>query len=827
MARAPTAKLLHLMCLPLAFAAVLAGVYHCEGASPDKADFWSYKPVVRPAVPQAARASWNRNPIDAFVWAKLREKGLSPAPPDDRRTLIRRVSFDLTGLPPTPREIDAFVDDPDPSAYEKLVDRLLASPRYGERWARHWLDVVRFAESQGFEMNKPRPNAWPYRDYVIRAFNDDKPYNDFVREQLAGDATGAEDATGYLVAGPTDEVKSPDIVLTLQQRADELHDMVSTTGATFLGATVGCARCHDHKFDAISQKDYYRMTAIFAGVQHGERALRLSGAALANAGRLRSELADVEQKLVTLRVLAQPQATAGAQRPGVRVDYNIDRFEPVIAQSVRFTILATANGDEPCIDELEVLTAPEPDVPIWNVALASEGAKAIASGTIAGFAIHKIEHLNDGLTGNDHSWISDKRNTGWVEIRLPRPARIGAVAWGRDRHMLFKDRLATRYQIEIADAAGNRHVVGGSDDRRPYSAASSTDAPDTPEIKTLSAKAQAMEAELRAGQMVYAGTFAQPGPTFRLDRGDPMHKGEAVTPGGVASIAPLLDLPADAPEQQRRIALAKWITDPANPLTARVIVNRLWQHHFGRGIVATPSDFGHMGTPPTHPQLLDWLAAELVRDGWHLKAIQRQIVLSSTYRQSGKSDPAALAQDAQDTLLWRFPPQRLEAEEIRDSILAVSGRLDLAMGGPGFEVFKPDSSYVHIYQVKEEFGPPEWRRMVYENRPRLQTDGIFGGFDCPDGTQIAPRRATSTTPLQALNLLNSRFMLQQADFLAQRLVREAGTDAGAQATLAFRLAFGRAPDAAELYAAGHLIRQQGLPIFCRAVFNANEFLYVD
>jgi hypothetical protein len=317
-----------------------------------------------------------------------------------------------------------------------------------------------------------------------------------------------------------------------------------------------------------------------------------------------------------------------------------------------------------------------------------------------------------------------------------------------------------------------------------------------------------------------------PPATHRLYRGEAMQPRELVSPGAVAAIGPAIDLSTDAPEQARRIALAAWVTSPQNPLTARVIVNRLWQHHFGHGIVDTPSDFGHMGARPTDPQLLDWLASRLVEGGWRLKPIQRLIVLSATYRQASGFNPAAATVDASSALLWRFPPQRLEAEEIRDAILCVSGKLDLRAGGPGFDVFKPNSNYVRVYLPKDDFGPPEWRRMIYQFKPRLQQDGTFGVFDCPDGGQIAPKRASSTSPLQAMNLLNSRFVLQQSDFLAARLKQEAGEDSGAQVDLAFKLAFGRGPGEVERAAAVRMVREQGLPLLCRTLFNANEFVYV-
>ena len=796
----------------------------------DRRDWWALKPVARVKPPAVANASWPVNDIDRFILARLEREQLAPRQEADRRTLIRRVTLDLIGLPPTPAEVDAFLSDSSPDAYEKVVDRLLASPRFGERWARHWLDVVRYADSHGFEMNQPRPSAWPYRDWVIRAFNDDMPFDRFVREQIAGDAIGANAATGFLVAGPWDQVKSPDPALTAQQRADELHDIVSVTSSAFLGLTVGCARCHDHKFDPISQVDYYRMVAIFAGVKHGERALPLTDDAKRELGAARQQLANVEKQLSRF-IVREPEVSQ--LKPAVTFTQNEERFDPIDARFVRFTITATSNAIEPCIDELEIFTArPEPQ----NVALASAGAIATASGTYAGNPSHKLEHLNDGRYGNSRSWISNENSKGWAQIELKQTQRIDRIVWGRDREGRYRDRLPTQYAIEVAiDPAGPWHQVASSAARRPFSAATTPQyTAELPEDRATLARLLAEQkslkettARLATGQMIYAGQFEPPPPTHRLNRGEAMSPKEVVTPGGLVTVFPGLDLPADSPEQSRRLALAKWLTDPANPLPARVIVNRLWQHHFGRGLVATPSDFGHMGGKPTHPELLDFLASELIRNGWRMKSIHRRIVLSSTYRQSSDFDAAAQQVDQDDTFLWRYPPQRLEAEPLRDSILAVSGKLDLTMGGPGFDFFKPNTNYVRIYEAREEFGPSEFRRMIYAQKPRLQGDGVFAAFDCPDAGQTAPRRATSTTPLQALNLLNSQFILQQSQFFADRLRHDAGDDISAQVTLAFQLAFAREVTDSERAAAINLIRAHGLAAFCRALFNASEFCYVQ
>lgn len=807
---------------------------------------WSLQPVTRPAIPGTGAKTSSRSPIDAFIVARLQKEKLKLSPEADRRTLIRRLSFDLIGLPPTPEEVTAFLADKKSDAYERLVERLLASPRHGERWARHWLDVVRFAETTGFEVNTPRNNAWPYRDYVIRAFNEDKPYDQFIREQLAGDLFGEDAATGFLVGGANDQVKSPDIVLTSQQRADELHDMVATTGSAFLGLTIGCARCHNHKFDPIPQTDYFAVKAVFAGVQHGERRLQTPDyeARVKEAERLRQRVTRIEGQLTQFEPLANPLATNQPARPAVHPRLNVERFAPVAAQRLRFTISETT-GLEPCLDELEVYTVGQEDQTPRNVALASAGAKATASSVYPNSAIHKLEHINDGKVGNDRSWISSETSKGWVELAFPETVTINKVVWGRDREEKFKDRLATNYRIEVASGTNDWQVVAASVDRlkyvpgekfKPsYRTADLTEA-ETARLNQLLAERTQHETrikELTTAPMVYAGNFMEPEKTYRQHRGDPMQPREVVAPGALGAIPVKFDLStASGPkrtltdEQRRRLALANWLVDPNNPLTARVLVNRIWQHHFGQGLVGTPSDFGVNGAKPSHPELLDWLASEFMARGWSLKSLHRLIVTSATYRQGGAESAAGLARDASAKWLWRFPPRRLEAEPIRDAILSVSGKLDLKTGGPGYSVFEPNDNYVRVYNPRREFGPDGWRRMIYMTKVRMQQDATFGAFDCPDAGQVAPKRTSSTTPLQALNLLNSGFMMQQAGYFAERLERERSGDVSAQVQRAFELALNRSPQRKEATTAIKFVREQGLTLFCRALLNANEFIYV-
>jgi len=795
---------------------------------------WALKPVVRPPLSVAKRADKTLKPIDAFIEAGLAEKKLNFAPPADRGAFIRRIYLVMHGLPPTPEQVKEFVNDPRPDAIESLVDRVLASPRYGERWARHWLDVARFAESNGFETNRERKNAHPYRDYVIQSLNQDKPYDQFIKEQIAGDAFGADAGTGFLVAGAYDIVKSPDINLTLMQRQDELADIVNTTGTAFLGLTLGCARCHDHKFDPIAQKDYYAIQAVFAGVNFAERPLRRSRSTADEAvlSALKRELTSSEAALAALREKAANAGSPGVPhkklRPAVNERLNEETFAPVTATAVRFTILATT-ASEPCLDELEVF-----DSTGTNVALSSAGTRATASGTLPGHAIHKLEHLNDGLPGNSRSWIGDTAGRGWVQLDFPVPQRIQRITWSRDREGRFKDRIASDYRIEASPEPGKWVVVASSKDREPAGTSdpnaflkqlSEADAREARALQEQVRQGKAKVAKLAGGETAWLGTFTQPKPTHRLYRGDPMQEREVVTPGTVAVLGSL-GLGLDAPEQQRRIQLAEWIASPTNPLTARVLVNRIWQYIFGTGLVDTPSDFGANGSTPVNPLLLDWLADEFVRSGWSIKHVQKLILLSRTFGQSATPRPAGMAIDADARLLWRFPPRRLEAEAIRDGMLAVSGAIDLRMGGPGFYLQKVEEDNVYRYFPKEQFGTNEFRRMVYLTRIRQEQDSVFGAFDCPSGNQVMPKRSRSNTPLQALNLFNGNFVLEQSDLLAARLRREAGAKREVRISRAFQLLYGREPDRFELKASEAMIRDQGLEAFCRALFNTSEFLFV-
>lgn len=810
--------------------AKMPGAAEAEASLQLKTDHWSFQPVNNVSIPKSGNA-FVKNEIDEFVLAKLQEKNLAPSPTADRRTLIRRIYLVMHGLTPTPEQVEAFANDASPDAYPRLVEQVLASPRYGERWARHWMDVVRYADTNGFETNRERKTAYPYRDYIIDAFNSDKPYDQFIREQLAGDALGTDAATGFLVAGTYDIVKG-DPVLNAMQRQDELADMVNTTGTAFMGLTMGCARCHNHKFDPILQKDYYSMQAVFAGVNHGERPIRkkLDSTAERQLSELRADENIHAKTLEQLSLKARDASpSADQRRASVNAQRNEELFPATEAVSVRFTIEAT-NAGEPCLDELEIY-----DEAGQNVALESKGSKATASGSLAGHASHKLEHINDGKLGNDNSWISSTPGKGWVQIAFPSKHRIQRVVWSRDRNQKFKDRLATNYKLEAATEEGRWTTVSTSNDLQPFGGKEDPNAfverlsdadavvarASIEELKQLRARI----ASLSGNENAWIGQFSQPGKTHRLYRGEAMQKREVVTPDALTVLG-TLGMSVDEAEQQRRLKLANWIASPQNPLTARVLVNRVWHYIFGNGIVDTPSDFGINGSRPTHPELLDWLADEFVKSGWSIKHLQRLILLSATFQQGSAPNAESLKMDADGRLLWRYTPRRMEAEAIRDSMLEVSGALDLTMGGPGFYLMDVVAENVMHYFPKEKYGAAEFRRMVYLFRIRQATDSVFGSFDCPDGGQVMAKRSRSNTPLQALNLFNSSFVLQQADLMAKRLKAEAGDTPAKQIQKAFELYYSRPPDEWEMQQSSAFLTSEGLESFCRALYNSSEFLFV-
>jgi hypothetical protein len=810
----------------------------------DRMDHWAFKPVARHDPPTVRAAGWPRNDVDRFILAGLEAEGLAPTAEALRRTWLRRVHFDLIGLPPSPGEVDRFLADTAGDAHERVVEELLASPRYGERFAQHWLDVVRYADTHGYEVNTERANAWPYRDWCIAAFNADMPYDRFVREQIAGGPPGGEASTGFLV---TAAVLLPgqigaDEASKRAARQDALADIVTNTSDTVLGLSIGCARCHDHKFDPVTQRDYYAMQACFAGVEYGERMLETPAALALRAEHdaARRRIVEIDRELPRF----QPLARAGHVRPAVTAALAADRFAAVTAQRLRLTILDT-NSLEPCIDELEIF-----DTEGRNVALAAAGGVSSASGSLVTAGVHELAHVNDGQYGNGRSWMAATRKDGWVAIEFPQPVTIDRVVWGRDRTGRFTDRVPVAYRIEVsagADDDAGWTVVADSTDRAAFGtkpeagqASGGLSADERQAVAALEQEKKRLEERVRIAvrdMRVFAGSFKPPHPVHLLHRGDaeqPREELAAAAPTAFAGLLPPVRLATDSPEEDRRRALAAWLTDPAHPLTPRVLVNRVWQWHFGTGLVDTPNDFGRNGSRPSHPELLDWLAREFVARGWSIKHLHRLIVLSATYRQAATATAAGLARDADCRLLWRFPPRRLAAETIRAAMLAASGRLDLEMGGRGFDLFRARGGLSGFAPI-ERFEAAGRRRMIYAHRIRMEKDDVFGAFDCPDAGQSMARRRQSTTPIQALNLFNSPFTLDEAAAFAARVEGDVAGDSAATAeddlvgrrvARAFVRAFSRLPDAAEAAAASEVVRAHGLATLGRVLFNTNEFLHL-
>ncbi|MEW4567316.1 PSD1 and planctomycete cytochrome C domain-containing protein [Tautonia sp. JC769] len=691
-----------------------------EGAISDEdRRFWSFQPVRRPESPAVGRSEWVRHPIDAFILDRLEEEGLSPAPEASRTILIRRLSYDLTGLPPTPEEVEAFVDDESPDAYEALVDRLLDSPHYGERWGRHWLDVVRYAESNSFERDNTKPNAWRYRDYVITSFNDDKPYDRFLLEQLAGDELDdvtAESivATGFYRLGAwDDEPTDPP-----QARFDELDDILSTTSQAMLGLTINCARCHDHKIDPIPQRDYYRFLAFFHNLKPYSY----------DEDHILTEIASDEQRE------AHDRAVAERSRREAAIERDLAPIEAKL-----------------------LATVPEP----------------------------RRSKLRDG-------------------------------SFDERRHVL--DGMAER-ELDPEDLASYRDLIGR------WRA--------IPPVPPLPMALSAREHGPRAPE------------TTIMIRGSAHAPGEVVQPGFpevLGTAEPPVPTPsADAQSSGRRRVLAEWIVSPENPLTARVAVNRVWHYHFGRGIVRSPNDFGFQGEEPTHPELLDWLAAEFIENGWRFKPLHKQIVMSSTYRMSSRGDPEALASDPENDLFWRFNLRRLSAEEFRDAMLAVTGTLNPKMGGPSFY---PDIQEAYLAgQSRPGAGwgrssaEEQARRSVYIYIKRSLVTPILASFDAADTDFSCPVRFATTQPTQALSTLNGPLLHEQAQALSDRVRRELGDDREGGIRRVLELVTSRSPSAEEVERGIALLDElrdehgvddeRAFHLFCLMALNLNEFLYLD
>ena len=876
----------------------------------DSSDWWSFNPIVKPDVNALMATSRPdvSNPIDAFVLKTLAEQKLTPSKPAEPQELIRRLYYDLIGLPPTPEEVEAFVrgaqQEPagtKPSAYERLVDRLLASEHYGERWARHWLDVVKYADTHGYDKDKLRPNAWPYRDYVIKSFNDDKPYARFIQEQLAGDVLfpGTADGIlglGFIAAGPWDwighaEVPESKIDGKVARHTDR-DEMVSNTINTFCSVTIQCCQCHNHKFDPFTQEHYYNLQSVFAAVDRAERPYDLDPQVEKQRLQQNDQLKTARAGLTTLN--AAIQKDGGPEL--VALDKQIAELQPRAAPAAKRPEFGYHSG-----------MSSKPDVEKWvqiDLGREVEISKIVLrpchdefNNIGAGFGFPVRFEISGGITTSDttlhDATAKDVPNPGLVPygVELPKTkARFVRVTATRlaPRQNDFILALA---ELQVFDQAGNNVALQSA-----VTSLDSIEAPDrwrksnltdgiwasagdeaailqlaeaqkqrqiildrittaerTAERERLSKEIASLESQLKAlpsGKLVYAAaTHFTPKGSFNPTNGKPraihlLHRGSVQQPLAPSlpgtlpiqmssdlspSAAGHFNLPPDHTEGDRRAALAQWITRPDHPLTWRSIVNRIWQHHFGRGLVDTPNDFGRMGKLPTHPELLDWLAVEFRDNGQSFKKLHQLIVTSATYQQSSVHDASNSTIDSDNRFLWRTNRRRLGAEEIRDSMLAVSGRLDTKMGGPGYYLFaleRPEHSPHYEYHKFNHDDAASHRRSVYRFIARSQPDPYMTTLDCADSSQSTPQRNETLTSLQALSMLNNGFSLTMSKHFASRLSTEASSPSK-QVARGFQLTSGRSPTESELTELTAYAEKYGMHNLCRLLFNLSEFVYVD
>ncbi|MDE0865958.1 MAG: DUF1553 domain-containing protein [Rubripirellula sp.] len=883
--------------------------------SPPKSQktWWAYQPLrtTSPTDRDARLPVSNHHPgdtqaaaqvIDYWIKAKLNENGLSMSPRADRQTLIRRLAFDLHGLPPTPEAVESFVRDSNPDAYRHLIDRMLNSPRYGERFARHWLDLAHYADTHGFERDKRRDNAWRYRDYVIDSFNEDKPYDRFIQEQIAGDVLWSTNeqatiATGFLAAGPWDfvgqvETKSPE--LRRSTRSLDLDDMATQVMTATMAMTVNCARCHDHKLDPIAQREYYQLRAVFGKVKREDRVIndttlqeyqKIHEALIAQLNKIDHALGRLEGKGLNLAdvVGGGNGFGTGNYRDGIDArnakvqtrdfgklgnvvtnKFSPSAFEfidgvfipdgqngaaviPVSSTGITITGIPTTSGNAwDMIRNGPVASQHSPELD--GIDFTKKGHAFLGlhanSGITFDLAAIRLASGDDqlrfdaelGYFGADDGSYADawifldgenvfefkrlKRSDGLQKLKVEIPAKTrfltlvstdGGNGFGMDQIGFGDPQLKSPQVTELTKVDFDR-LTKLRDDR-----------------KQVQARLQTLGSPPRFYGLVADNKL----PAVQLlERGDPESpSGKPLNPGAFSVLTmlnPNLGT-TESPEGDRRAALAKWITSTNNPLTPRVIANRLWQWHFGRGIVDTPSDFGSGGGTPSHPELLDWLATQLAHHQWSLKAMHRMILLSNTYQQQSNHQPnhPAMNVDADNRLLWKQTSRRIEAEAIRDSVLFVSGKLNNQLGGPGFEDFNYQDAYAPIYTYITADKPELWRRSIYRYIVRTTPDRFLTTLDCPDPANLTAQRQTTTTPLQSLALYNNEFVLKQAGYFADRLKQESGPHKEAQVHRAFKLAFGRSATDEETRLAMDLVNRQGVFSLCRALLNSNEFVYVD
>lgn len=872
----------------------------------DPMDWWSFKAMAKVPAPRPVD-----NRLDAFVQSKLKERGLTMSPPTDATSLARRVYFDLIGLPPSPEELDAFAKDSSvdsEGALDRLMEKLLAMPQYGERWARHWLDIVHYGDTHGYDKDKQRPNAWPYRDYIIRALNEDKPYARFVEEQIAGDTLwpGTRDgieALGFIAAGPWDFIGHAEVSESKTDGKIARHldrdDMVSNTMGSFCSVTAHCAQCHQHKFDPISQEDYYRLQAVFSALDRTDRKYYSDNGIqeqFVALERARSEAASF------LKEIEDPlKATAGEAYVLLtkRIENTAKSKGSGVIQGEEFGYHSALSMTQDAEEWVQIDLGHPTEIERVSLFPCYDDFNAIGAGF--GFPVRfKIEVSDDpefktSVTefGGDQqrNLLSDFTNPGLKPFIAERGTgnsdtarylRVTAtklasrqndylfalaelqVQDNQRKNVALGKAVVARNSIEagprwrmsnLTDGKYPSPSIAGVDDKdkliqeRESLLRKNGEATVLRQRDHLISKLERIEAELKRlppSNMVFAGgihtgngTFVGTGstggksrPIHLLLRGQVTQPAAEMGPGALKAFSfrqSEFSVMPNSNEGDRRVALAHWITDPANPLTWRSIVNRVWQFHFGSGLVNTPNDFGHNGSMPSHPELLDWLAIEFRDGGGSIKDLHRWIIKSATYRQSSHSNPLGELIDSNNALLWRQNRRRLEAEAIRDSVLAVSGTLDSAMGGPGWQDFlieHPEHSPHYEYGLADPEDARTWRRSVYRFIVRSQTQPWMTSLDCADPSIRVDKRNESLSSIQALALLNNGFILTQSRHFAKRVELESD-DLAVQVDRAYRLALGVSPTASVRAQLIEFAKVNGLPYLCRLLFNLNAFTFID
>ena len=861
-------------------------------------NWWSRKPLVAPKLPPENQ--WARNEVDRFILAKLEANDLRPSQEASPLALVRRVTHDLTGLPPTPQETEEFLEaykkDPD-KAYEALVDRLLASPRYGERFARHWLDVAKYADTCGYDKDKLRPNAWPYRDYVIRSFNEDKPYAQFVQEQVAGDALFPNEpdgilGLGFLAAGPWDHIGHSEVpeskIDGMVARNLDRDDMVSNVFNTFCAVTIQCARCHEHKGDPITQEHYYSLQSVFAAVDKADRKYGTDAATEKQRStweselvQYRSEKAKIQkeikeqggQALVKLESqikALQAKAKPTSKRPEFGYHSKIEK-SPYKAKWVQVDLGVRVDIKKiilhACHDNHNGIGAGF-GFPVGFKVVASNRENFSRSQVLADES--KKDFANPGLVPVEYSVESSARYLRITATKLALRSNdyIFALAEleildGTGNNRALKAKVSSLDSIEAPNrwrrtnltdgiwAQGSDKASGREISRLNKEKVELMAKLETPErLKRLAELEKAIKqangniAKLPKGNMVYAAaTHFKARGNFKPTNGKPrnirfLHRGDVTQPGDEVSPGTLpifkheswqFDLPKEHDESARRAALAKWLVRKDHPLTWRTIANRIWQWHFGQGLVLSPNDFGELGQTPSHPELLDWLALNFRKQGGSFKKMHKLLVMSSTYRQSSNGNEKFAKADSGNRLLWRMNRRKLSAEEIRDAILSVSGKLNLDMGGPGYYLFALEKTAHSPHYEYHKFNPEDaksHRRSIYRFIVRSQPNPFMTTLDCADSSQSTPKRNETLTALQALSLLNNKFSIAMARHFASRLEKEAD-DMAEQVKRGHFLVTGRAPEKEEADLLLGYARKHGLPNLCRALFNLSEFTYLD